>query len=215
MSAMVFAAFQLGLVYSLLPGPILITSSQCVITGGWRQGCWFLLGVTLADAIYIAIIHWGLSNLLTDNQLINLTLWILGGAWLIKIGFDAMRLPFDGQYTKNVPLLARNFGSEIVNGLCVNLLNPLTIVGWIALGANFVTLWDSSVSVSDEDSLLILLTILVGILTWQLLVVGLVGVFRQQIHQRLLKSLSRMGGIGLILYGAGAWVSAVRLIVQV
>jgi hypothetical protein len=71
------------------------------------------------------------------------------------------------------------------------------------------------VSVSDEDSLLILLTILVGILTWQLLVVGLVGVFRQQFHQRLLKSLSHMGDIGLILYGVGAWVSAVRLIVQV
>jgi threonine/homoserine/homoserine lactone efflux protein len=62
MSSMIFAAFQLGFVYSLLSGPILIASSQCVVTGGWRRGCWFLLGVTLADAIYIAIIYWGLST---------------------------------------------------------------------------------------------------------------------------------------------------------
>jgi threonine/homoserine/homoserine lactone efflux protein len=69
-------AFQLGFIYSLLSGPTFITSSQCVITGGWRQSCWFILGVTL------------------------------GGARLIKIGFDAMRLPFNDQYTNNVPLLA-------------------------------------------------------------------------------------------------------------
>jgi threonine/homoserine/homoserine lactone efflux protein len=80
MSGMILTAFQLGFVYSLLPGPILFASSQRVVTSGLRQGCWFILGVTLADLIYIALIHWGLSGLLTENRLLSTGLWILGAA---------------------------------------------------------------------------------------------------------------------------------------
>lgn len=212
MPSMIFAAFQLGFVYSLLPGPILIASSQCVVTGGWRRGCWFILGVTLADAIYIAIIHWGLSSSLMNNQLISLALWILGGAWLIKIGFDALRVLFSDQSPDEVHFQLSDFRRTLTLGFCINLFNPLTIVGWVALGANFVMLSTPSLTIWEGGSLLLLLTILLGMLTWQLLVVGFISVIRQQMHQRLLKLLSLVGGSSLIVYGLGAWVSAINLI---
>ena len=90
MSGIIMATFQLGFVYALLSGPILIASSQYVVTGGWRRGCWFILGVTLADLIYIAVVHWGFTSLWMENNVLNLGLWVLGGAWLIKLGLDAM-----------------------------------------------------------------------------------------------------------------------------
>ncbi len=212
MSAMIVAAFQLGFVYSLLPGPILIASSQHVVMGGWRQGCWFILGVTLADLIYIAIIQWGVSNFLMDNPLVSLGLWVLGGGWLIKLGLDAVRVPFNPHALDETAIHGRHFKQTLADGLFVNLLNPLTVVGWIALGANMVVLWNPTRLSPDGDSLLILLTILCGILTWQLLLVGFMACVRQQIPPQLLKSLSVVGGICLIVYGVSAWVSAANLI---
>ena len=104
----------------------------------------------------------------------------------------------------------RDFRRTLADGRFINLLNPLTIIGWIGLGANFIALWDRAMP--DDNSLPVLLTILSGILTWQLLVVALISVMRQQIHGRVLKSLSLVGGVCLISYGLSAWISAARTI---
>jgi threonine/homoserine/homoserine lactone efflux protein len=210
MSGMILAAFQLGFVYALLPGPILIASSQYVVTGGWQRGCWFILGVTLADLIYIAVTHWGFRSLWMENGLVSLCLWILGGAWLIKLGLDAMRAKPDADPTGRPVSSVRDFRRTLADGLFINLLNPLTLLGWIGLGANFIGLWGQAMP--EDNSLPVLLTILSGILTWQLLVVAFISVVRQQIHGRVLKSLSLVGGICLIGYGLSAWVSAARTI---
>jgi len=213
MSGMILAAFQLGFVYALLPGPILIASSQCVVTGGWRRGCWFILGVTLADLIYIAIIHWGFTSLWMENGLVSLGLWLFGGGWLIKLGLDAMRVRPAAQRLGSAVFAARDFQRTLADGLFINLFNPLTILGWIGLGMNFIALWSRDGEMPEEDSLLVLMTILSGVLTWQLLVVAFISVVRQQIHRRVLRSLSLGGGVCLIVYGLSAWLSAARAIV--
>jgi threonine/homoserine/homoserine lactone efflux protein len=213
MSGVIIAAFQLGFVYSLLPGPILIASSQRVVTGGWRQGCWFILGVTLADLLYIAVIHWGLTSLL-NNQFLSIGLWILGGGWLIKLGVDALRIPSEDQSLSKAAPTSVDSKRTLADGLFINLLNPLTVVGWVALGANFIALSNPTVVTAEAGNLMVLFVILAGILTWQLLVVGFVSIVRQQIPGRLLKSLSLVGGICLVAYGIGAWVSAVNLLIE-
>lgn len=213
MTGMMLAAFQLGFVYSLLPGPILIASSQRVVLGGWRQGCWFVIGVTLADLVYIVIVHWGISRLLTDNPLVSLGLWLVGGAWLMKLGLDALRVPLSDSHSGVAVSRASDIKHTLADGLFINLFNPLTIVGWVALGANFAALWHPKQTMPEGDGLLVLFIILSGILTWQLLVVGFVGIVRHQIHWRLLKSLSVVSGAGLMVYGLGAWVAAASLIV--
>jgi threonine/homoserine/homoserine lactone efflux protein len=212
MTAMIFAAFQLGFVYSLLPGPVIIASSQRAVTGGWRQGLWFIVGVTLADLFYIAVINWGLSDIMTNSPLLSLAFWVLGGGWLVKLGLDAMRVPLDEQWFRTAIRKTLNFRRTMVDGLLINLLSPLTVVGWIALGANFIAQDNSNIALPDNANLITLLAILAGVLAWQVLIVGVASLLRQQINRRLLKTLSLIGGVCLIVYGLGAWISAAHLI---
>jgi L-lysine exporter family protein LysE/ArgO len=212
MSSMFLAAFQLGLVYALLPGPILVGSSQRVVSGGWRQGFMFVVGATVADFIYIALLHWGLCNLLVDNFFISLVLGILGGGWLIKLGVDAIRVPIE-VYSDNKADKPEGSKTALTDGFIANLLNPLAIVGWVAIGANIVATWNPQGTLQEVDSLFILIIFLSGKKVWQFLVVAVISSVRHQLHWRWLKSLSHVGGICLILFGIGTWVSAADLFV--
>lgn len=212
MTGMMITAFQIGFVYSLLPGPILFASSQRVVTRGLREGCWFILGVTLADLIYIALIHWGLSGFLTENRLMSIGLWMLGGGWLIKLGVDAIRVPVHARSSGKQLRIQPGSGRTLVDGLFINLFNPLTLLGWIALGANFIATINPQDTMTYNNLLLILLAILAGILTWQVFIIVFSGIIRQQMHEGVLKWLSLGGGVCLIAYGMSAWVSAAGLI---
>jgi threonine/homoserine/homoserine lactone efflux protein len=212
MTAMIFAAFQLGFIYSLLPGPVIIAGSQRAVTGGWRHGLWFVVGVTLSDLFYILLVHWGISDLLASNPLLSLALGVLGGAWLIKLGLDALRVPMDETWFGGA--LGKRLGVRraLLDGLLINLLSPVTILGWMALGTNFVATWGQAGAMLPDDNLLALLSMLLGIVVWQILIVAIASVLRRQMNRRLLKTLSLVGGICLIVYGLGALVSASHLI---
>lgn len=212
MSSMYLAAFQLGVIYALLPGPILIGSSQRVVTSGWSQGLWFILGATFADLIYIALVQLGISSLLTDNLLISLVLGVVGGGWLIKLGTDAIRVPVKHRSVSNAILKSADFKQALTDGLIINLFNPFAIVGWLSLVASFAVLWSPNGAMHEVDSLLILLMFLSGKKVWQLLVVGIISKARQQMHWRWVKSLSLVGGLCLIICGIGSWLSAAHLI---
>jgi threonine/homoserine/homoserine lactone efflux protein len=65
---------------------------------------------------------------------------------------------------------------------------------------------------TPDDNLLALLSMLLGIVAWQVLIIALASVLRRQFDRRLLKVLSLVGGSYLILYGLGALVSTSQLI---
>ena len=214
MIVMILAAFQLGFIYSMLPGPVTIACGQRTVMGGWRQGGWFLLGVTLSDLVCIAVIRWGLADLMTSNLVLSLIFWVLGGGWLLKLGVDALRTPVNGGKVQSavfVPVAPRR---NLMDGAAVNLFNPLTLVGWIALGANFFATGDYSPASSTDTTLMVLLAMLTGIVVWELFIMGVVSVLRRQVNGWLIRSLSLVGGVFLIIYGLGAWVSAAQLIGQ-
>lgn len=212
MTTVIIAAFQLGFVYSLLPGPVTIACSQRTLTGGWRQGAWFILGVTLSDLFCIAVIFWGLADVMTNNSLLSLLFWLLSGGWLVKLGVDALRAPVGALKVQSVASQPRTVRRTLMDGVVINLLNPLTLVGWIALGTNFLAVGASDETLPANAALTVLLSMLAGVVVWELLVVGMVSVLRQQMNGRFLKSLSFVGGICLIIYGLGAWISAAQFI---
>jgi threonine/homoserine/homoserine lactone efflux protein len=124
-----------------------------------------------------------------------------------------MRVPVDAHSSGKGLRIQSGLGQTFVDGLFINLLNPLTLLGWIALAANFIAISNPQGTMPDADQLLVLLTILAGILTWQTLLVVFSGMIRQQIHWRVLKSLSLMDGACLILYGISAWISAAEAMI--
>src|SRR5512145_1468214 len=91
MLGMIVAAFVVGLVIAMPPGPVVITTGQKAIVRGFWHAVTFNVGSVIADAFYALLVYLGLASLLADNPIFRLGLWLIGGGWLMYLGVEAMR----------------------------------------------------------------------------------------------------------------------------
>ncbi len=214
MFGMLAAAFGIGIVVAIPPGPVIISGSQRAITHGFWSAFDFFIGVVAADALYALLVYFGLSTLFKDSVAFKLILWVLGGAWLCWLGISAIRTRIEFN-TSNDTALAHSRWQVMRDGLLVTLFNPLTIVSWIALAGNFFqTLWRPEWPARESVGLLAIIAMLVGTQAWALGVVGLLSTIRRMISPRILHGVSVGSGIFLIAYGLSGWWSAVNLLLK-
>lgn len=215
MIAMMFAAFGIGVAIAVPPGPVIISGSQRAITNGFWSACNFYAGVVLADAIYAIlaylIAYGGLSGLDAGNTIFRLVLWILGGAWLIYLGVEAIRTPIDLNKTVGEAGLATRW-RIFRSGLFITLFNPLTVISWMALAGNFFASWNTDWPAAQSVGLLPVFMMLVGTSSWAVGLALLLSSIRRMISPRILKWVSIASGIFLIFYGLNAWWSAVNVL---
>lgn len=211
MFGMLAAAFFVGLIVALPPGPVVISTGQRAIAGGFWHAFSFNLGTILADTFYALLVYFGLAALLAESDLFRLGLWLLGGAWLCKMGLDALRTRLDAAALAGAPQPSAGWRSFRA-GVLITLLNPLTIVGWIALAGNFFTRWQANWPPLAAAGWLAIAAMLAGALSWVVLVGLVFSRARQVISPRLLAGLSIGSGLFLIVYGLSAWWSALDLL---
>lgn len=212
MIAMIAAAFMIGIVVSIPPGPVVIATGQRAISRGFWHAITFNMGSILADAFYVLLVYFGVSALLAENNTYRFVLWVLGGAWLCWMGIDAIRTPIDlSALEKTAQQMSRwrNFRS----GLIITLFNPLTIVSWIALAGNFYnTVWREDWPPVQHFGLVAVVAMLVGAFAWVIIISLVLSSIRHKISPRVLKILSTVSGLSLLFYGVSAWLSAVDLL---
>lgn len=121
-----------GLVLSVLVGPVFFTLIQTSIERGFKSGVYVAVGISLSDALCIAIAYLGISNLL-DSPEFKRNLSYFGGAMLLCFGvyylFIKNRKPviFNPAHIEErrpVRLMAKGF---VINGF-----NPMVLFFWIA-----------------------------------------------------------------------------------
>lgn len=121
-----------GLVLAILVGPVFFTLIQTSIERGFKSGVYVAVGISLSDAICIAIAYLGISNLITSPDF-RLYLSYIGGAILLAFGiyylFVKSRRPvmYNPEHIKErspLRLMAKGF---VINGF-----NPMVLFFWIA-----------------------------------------------------------------------------------
>lgn len=205
---MLVTAFSIGIAVAIPPGPVIIGGSQRAITGGLRHALSFFAGSMLSDTFYALLVYFGVSALFSESLAFRIGLWILGGAWLLKMGWDATQTHVDMDALTSRTTTSthwRNFRA----GLFITLFNPLTILSWIALAGNFFSLWHTDWPPISSVGLLALLVMLGGILSWAMFLSLLLSAIRTRIPPRALKIISIGSGVVLILYGLSAWWAAI------
>jgi threonine/homoserine/homoserine lactone efflux protein len=213
MFAMIFAAFTIGVVVAMPPGPVSISGSQRAMTHGFWNALNFYMGSVVSDAFYALLVYFGVSALLANSDLFRFGLWVVGGGWLIWMGIDAMRTRVDmSQSTGNDALHSR--WNTFRSGLFTTLFNPLTIIGWVALAGNFFnTVWSKDWPPVQSSGLIAILAMLVGALVWVLGLALILSAARKMISPRVFKWISIASGLFLVIYGLSAWWSALNMIV--
>lgn len=131
----VFRAFVFGLTIGVAIGPIALLILNFAITSGWQAGVLASLGSTAADFIY-ALLAFGAGRLLAPVLGAHRSLFnIVAGCALVAIGFGIVAGGV--RYLRGRPSVAARAGRRgpLLTGFALTLVNPLTIVGFAAFGA--------------------------------------------------------------------------------
>lgn len=213
MITMLSSAFILGFVLAIPPGSVTIEIGRRAITSGFRSALTFNLGALSADGFYALAVYLGVSSLVADSDLFRLGLWIIGGGWLIKLGWEGFNTRLEiPTAEESATTLDEPFRKGYLSGVGITLLNPLTILAWISLAGSFFANWHDNWGDMDTWGWLAILMMLMGTLAWTISLMSLLSYIRHWINPRYVNWVSRAAGLLLILYGLRAWLSAIELI---
>lgn len=183
-------------------GPIGILCIRRSLAQGKTVGLVTGLGAASADAVYGAIAGFGLtaiSNLLIDQQIL---LRILGGLFLCYLGLKTF---FDkpAREAANVNHVAGAYASTFF----LTLTNPMTIFSFVAIFAGLGLAGANSYLGAS----ILVLGVFLGSALWWLLLVGLIGLFRDKFGDRALRWVNRISGVIILSFGIIAIVTVFDL----
>jgi threonine/homoserine/homoserine lactone efflux protein len=146
---MVFHAFTIGLLLSIIPGPVFFVLLENSITKGIRSALAIDFGVMLSDVVYIllsVLFVEQINSLLTgkNKELFD----VLGGLIFIAFGivnlFKKSKIHNGDQELEEVTEKyhlresndpKKNFGLMIAKGFLLNFANPLVIFYWLSVAS--------------------------------------------------------------------------------
>ena len=191
-----------GLVLAMLIGPVFFMLLETSIEKGFLPGFLVAIGISLSDALYIAISYFGLTRMLSEETL-EYYLGYAGGIILICFGLFSF---FKSRKKKPTDLefKSKGFKRFIFRGFMVNGLNPLVLFFW--LGA--ISLASVEYQFRDNYIIVFFVSILTTVFITDILKVYLAQKLRQFINQRYVKILNIITGIFMIGFGIRLFLKA-------
>ena len=209
---MIFHAFTIGLILSIIPGPVFFVLLENSITKGIRSALAIDFGVMLSDIVYIllSVLFVEQINSLLSGK--NKELFdVLGGLIFIAFGivnlFKKSKIHNGDQELEEVTERyhlqessnpKKNFGLMIAKGFLLNFANPLVIFYWLSVAS--VAKHDSP---DDSNGFLFLFlgTILVTFFTFDVIKIITAKKIRNLVTVQLLNLLNKFIGSVFIAFG--------------
>ncbi|MFN4878859.1 MAG: LysE family translocator [Flavobacteriia bacterium] len=209
---MIFHAFTIGLILSIIPGPVFFVLLENSITKGIRSALAIDFGVMLSDIVYIllSVLFVEQINSLLSGK--NKELFdVLGGLIFIAFGivnlFKKSKIHNGDQELEEVTEKyhlqessnpKKNFGLMIAKGFLLNFANPLVIFYWLSVAS--VAKHDSP---DDSNGFLFLFlgTILVTFFTFDVIKIITAKKIRNLVTVQLLNLLNKFIGSVFIAFG--------------
>lgn len=155
----------------LLPGPDMLLIASSSMSYGRRVGVFASLGNATSGVILTLLAAAGVSALVAMSPLALKALHLLGGAYLLKMGWDCLRASDSGNPDLNPS--NKVAGTFYQRALVSNLLNPKALVFFVMFLPQFVSVNIEASSGEQMLALGLLLNVL-G-LAFNFLLVALVG----------------------------------------
>ncbi|MEZ8947204.1 LysE family translocator [Vibrio sp. 10N.222.54.B12] len=185
----------------LLPGPDMLLIASSSMSYGRKVGVFASLGNATSGIILTVLAAMGVSALIAMSPIALKALHLLGGAYLLKMGWDCLRTE-----QGNAPELNDNFAAKAYyqRALISNLLNPKALVFFVMFLPQFVS--TNIEATSGEQMLVLGLLLNVLGLTFNFLLVALVGTIgKSLVENAKFRTYQQkvMGGVFIVL---AAWM---------
>ncbi len=188
---------MLGLLLSIMVGPIVFALIQAGIERGFRAGAMIGFGIWISDLIYILFAYFGISYLLTILEWdgFELTLGIAGGLVLILTGILTIlkKPPEIGKSSS----ISGSYLALWFKGFIINTLNPFTVFFWATVMTTIV----AKNEIDGQGAVFFFGGILGTVITTDALKVLLAKSIRRWLKPKHILWTRRISGIALVVFG--------------
>ncbi|TFV97301.1 LysE family translocator [Algoriphagus kandeliae] len=197
MSTALLEGISMGLLLSVMVGPVFFTLIQSSLEYGFRFAAVLALGILLSDTIYVVITYFGI-RFLADATWFEQGLGYLGGAILVGFGISSLvKKQVDRPNTGGIHVPQHRKRTAFAKGFSINGINPFVLLFWISI-ASLVSLneeWGASSVISYYVG------ILVTVFSIDLLKAFIAKKLSRFVTPRLMKGLNKL--VGLVMIGFG------------
>lgn len=139
LAGLFISAFIIALSGAMMPGPLLSTTIAESARRGWTAGPLLILGHALLELVLIIGLAAGLLSFI-QNHLVTRVIALLGGAFLLYLGYGMSRQAAAGQVKLDAGGKARASGlNPVLAGVLVSLSNPYWSIWWATIGLGYLT----------------------------------------------------------------------------
>jgi threonine/homoserine/homoserine lactone efflux protein len=190
----VYKGILVGLTLFISMGPIFFAVIETSLRKGFRYAICISLGTLASDLMYITLIFFGLSTLLSKH-FFHLGLGIGGSIVLVIFGITYFFKKSD-MHAANLHIQKPSYHVYIIKGFAINTLNPFVIFFWIATLGLASNLFPDS----ETDKLIFFGTILATVFSTDMLKAFLAGKIKHIITPKRLHWVNIITGIAMIIF---------------
>ena len=176
-----------------MAGPIWALVFARALQGRMREGLYIAIGGAIAEAIYAALAFWGFASLLERYAWIQSVSDATAAVILSVLGVLFIRHP---RTEVSTPARPDRSGTGPILGFTITALNPTLIATWSA--ATAMLLSSGLVELESNHAVPFSLGALTGIVLWFVLLLWLVGRFKERFNYATIAMAIRITGGGLL-----------------
>jgi len=205
----VLNGLKLGIVLVFLIGPVFFTIIQTSVERGFRNGLLVCMGVSVSDAMYVAICYFGLVQFI-NNPEFRFYLAYAGGAILILFGLYHLVIKSRRKMTAPLDVATeKNMYRYFLKGFIINGMSPMVLIFWI--GAISVASLDFGYT-NGYEFFIFFSIVLSTVFSTDILKAYLADKLRTLITHRTMVIMNMAVGVCLIIFGSRLiWTAEVFL----
>lgn len=186
----------LGLLLSVLIGPVFFALIQTSIEKGFRSGFIMAIGISLSDALYIMIAYWGINRVI-DDESFKMFLGLFGGGIMFVFGLVSIFKPVKKLEVIAIPPSGKtNFAKQLSKGFLLNGANPFVLLFWVGV----ISMMTINYQYQGQTAYIFFLGIISVVFTADLTKAYVADKLSSLISPRFMQIMNRIVGIALILF---------------
>lgn len=134
-----FTAYAVGFSGAMMPGPLLTVAITESVRRGSVAGFLLMIGHSVLELGLVLALVMGLKKYL-DNRVFETVVSILGGAFLLWMGYGMLRDALTGAVSLDLSAREQKvLLGPVAAGVLVSLSNPYWSIWWSTIGLNYIT----------------------------------------------------------------------------
>ncbi len=125
--------FSTGLSGAMIPGPLFLYVVASAFRAGWRAGVTITLGHLTVEALFVALIVFGLRELLAHDAFQLVIAWV-GGIGLVLMGVLILRRL--GRFSLAREATVSFARGMFIGGIVFSVISPGFLLWWATIGAS-------------------------------------------------------------------------------